>query len=551
MSSREQAAAIPALRIRVLGPTVLEIRGRAIDLGGQRQRQLVAVLVLQRNQVVPVDDLADRLWPDELPATAAKTIQVYVSRIRQQLGSEASRLETVAGAYRLRLADDELDVGEFEAAIRRGRAALATEPGRAEEAFSAALETWRGPALADVSALPIGRAEADRLDALRADALDERDEARIRTGRAREAIARLGTAVRERPDRERTWALLMRALYADGRQVEALAAYQKARSYLADELGLEPGPELAGLEMAILRHEVPGIATSPVAGTTPPSAVREGRLVRTMPLAGLATGLVAILVAAVILRPGPSTGATGTAPAAGTGLATGSPVAATARPSPSLVAAQAIVVPADPGDGTWVPSEVPAGRWTWSAFQPSLSFTTGLTLFAGQDLPDGAQLLAFDPPDARTGGVTWEIDFIRPQLVIDSGCFQPDSARVLEGGAADFVAYLQGHRFLAAGVVHASLIGRHAAFSLDVDTKTKTSADCPQDAGNIALLRRIPLFPAATHRFPLFAGDRARFVIADLASGPPIVLIVRAKASDFDSVLEVAQPILDSIETGS
>ena len=207
---------------------------------------------------VATELLADRLWPDDQPLTAIKTIQVYVSRIRHALGPAADRLSSSATGYRLAVADDELDAARFERGLRQAREALAAgSPDAALAGLEETLAEWSGPALGDLAGEQFARREADRLEELRLQAFEELFELRIAAGSGREAIGELRRLAAEQPGRERLWRLLMLALYADGRQGEALEAYQDARRYLADELGLDPGPELVELERAILTQEAP------------------------------------------------------------------------------------------------------------------------------------------------------------------------------------------------------------------------------------------------------------------------------------------------------
>jgi DNA-binding transcriptional activator of the SARP family len=561
------------VEVRLLGPLTVVVDGRPIDLGGTRQRELVALLILARNHALPVDELADRLWPDELPATAIKTIQVYVSRLRALLGDEATRLETVGGGYRLRLEDDEVDAVRFETMVRAGRDQVAADPRAAEQTLTRAMALWQGPALADVSSLPFAQAEADRLDGHRVE-LDDLDEVRIRTGRAREAIPRLRAAVRERPEREHTWAKLMRALYADGRQVDALAAYREARTYLSRELGLEPGPELQALEQAILRHEVeePGqVVTGPVPGvatrttardeaqTAETSTLRERSTRATIrgpasaPLALVIVVAIVLVVGVAALRssgastatPFPSAGA----PAATSPIAAASSIASAGAsvshpPEPSR-----IVVAPDLNDGQWVPTELIAGTWTWERFQPELTLTTRSTWWAGMDNPDGASLLLLEPPSARDGVVIGEVDFVRPQLVLDKPCYLPETSRILDTGASSFIDWIRSHPLLEADVVRPFDLGRYPGLTVDARVaRPKTSKDCPEEADSVSLLRRIPLFPAVGHSFPLFSHDRARFVAVNVADAPPVVIIVRADEDRWDSFIELAQPVLEAIE---
>jgi DNA-binding SARP family transcriptional activator len=220
--------------------------------------------VLQRNRPIGTELLADKLWPDEQPLSAIKTIQVYVSRLRHALGPDADRLTSSSTGYRLAVADDELDAARFERGLRQAREALASgSTADAQARLEETLAVWSGPALGDLAGEQFARREADRLEELRLQAFEELVELRIGAGSGRQAIAELRRLVADQPGRERLWRLLMLALYADGRQGEALAAYQEARAYLADELGLDPSPDLQELERAILTQEAPRAAPQP------------------------------------------------------------------------------------------------------------------------------------------------------------------------------------------------------------------------------------------------------------------------------------------------
>ena len=241
---------------RLLGDVALLLDGDPVAMGGHRQQSVLALLALQRERPITATRLADRLWPDDQPLSAIKTIQVYIARIRRALGPEAARISSTASGYRFALADDELDAACFERGLRQAREALA---GGSSDGVVAMLERalaeWSGPALGDLAGEPFARREAGRLEELRLQAIEELFEIRIADGSGRETIGDLRRLVADQPGRERLWRLLMLALYDDGRQSEALEAYQAARRYLADELGLDPSPDLQELERAILTQE--------------------------------------------------------------------------------------------------------------------------------------------------------------------------------------------------------------------------------------------------------------------------------------------------------
>jgi DNA-binding SARP family transcriptional activator len=234
----------------LLGPLEALKDGQPIGLGGGKQRTLLAVLLLHANQAVSSDRLIDELWGESPPATAAKIVQVYVSRLRKELGD--ARLVTRAPGYLLRAQPHELDLGRFERLVAEARRADALT---AAEKLREALALWRGPPLADLAYEPFARPELVRLDELRWAALELRIDADLACGRAAELVSELEGLIAAHPLRERLRAQLMLALYRSSRQAEALDAYRRARRELADGLGLEPSEELRRLEQAILRQD--------------------------------------------------------------------------------------------------------------------------------------------------------------------------------------------------------------------------------------------------------------------------------------------------------
>ncbi len=240
------------MQFRVLGPLEVLDDGRVIDLGAPRQRALFAVLLLHANEVVSTDRVAEALWPDGSPKTAAKVIQVYVSALRKALGSSRDALETRGPGYMLHVGSGELDLHEFERLLASARA---EEPAARAATLREALSLWRGEPLADFEYDSFVEQEAARLGELRRLALESRIEAELELGSGPELIAELHTLVAGQPLQERPRALLMRALYRAGRQSEALEVYREGKRLLDEELGLEPGPELRELERAILRQD--------------------------------------------------------------------------------------------------------------------------------------------------------------------------------------------------------------------------------------------------------------------------------------------------------
>ena len=159
------------IRFGVLGPLDVKVEDRTVDLGGPRQRSLLAALLLHPGEPVSAEMLAQMLWGDEAPPSAAKALQVTVSRLRAALGAAGDRVETVSGGYRVRVQPGELDAEAFEQAYDRARALA---PAGAAPALREALGMWRGPALVDVRYEPWAQGEIRRLEELRASAVEDR-----------------------------------------------------------------------------------------------------------------------------------------------------------------------------------------------------------------------------------------------------------------------------------------------------------------------------------------------------------------------------------------
>jgi DNA-binding SARP family transcriptional activator/ABC-type branched-subunit amino acid transport system substrate-binding protein/DNA-binding beta-propeller fold protein YncE len=250
------------VNFRLLGPLEVVENGEPLPLGRGRQRALLALLLLHRNEAVSVDRIVDELWGERPPATAAKVVQVYVSALRKAVGH--GRLESARPGYRLRLEPDELDADRVEALSAQARE---SEPRRKAALLREALDLWRGEPLADVAYDGFAQPEIARLEELRLALLEERIEAELALGQHAALVPELEALVATHPLRERLRALLMLALYRSGRQADALAAYQTGRNVLRDQLGLEPSRELQELERAILNQDskLGGPRLSPVA----------------------------------------------------------------------------------------------------------------------------------------------------------------------------------------------------------------------------------------------------------------------------------------------
>lgn len=264
------------MRFGILGSfEVADDLGREVPLGGRRQRAVLAILLLHANEVVSSDRLIDELWGDRAPATAAKTIQVYISKLRRALGDGV--VLTRAGGYMLNCDRADVDVGRFEALVAEGRRALQTnEPRQAAEHLRDGLRLWRGQPLLDFVYAPFAQAEVARLEEARLAAVEDRIEADLALGNHAELVGELESLVREHPVRERLRGQLMLALYRAGRQAEALDVYQHARAHLAEELGLEPSPALKAIQAQILNQD-PALSCSRVSSRdTPDDRISDG-----------------------------------------------------------------------------------------------------------------------------------------------------------------------------------------------------------------------------------------------------------------------------------
>jgi DNA-binding SARP family transcriptional activator len=250
------------VEFNILGPMEVTRGDEPLDLGGPKQRAVLAVLVLSVGRVVTVDRIVDELWGDEPPARALGTLQAYVFNLRRVLEpgraarAPASVLASRAPGYVLQVPDDAVDAVRFERSVARAQALLdAGRPAEAHTELSAAMSLWRGPPLADLAAESFARDAIARLSDLHEVAVETRLAADLALGRHSTAAVELSDLVRRQPLRERPWELLMLALYRAGRQGDALRAYDQARRTLIEELGVEPGPALVRLERQVLDQD--------------------------------------------------------------------------------------------------------------------------------------------------------------------------------------------------------------------------------------------------------------------------------------------------------
>jgi DNA-binding SARP family transcriptional activator len=254
------------LEVRLLGPLEVERDGQMLKLGGAKVRTLLADLALHLGETVSMDKLIDDLWGEQPPDSAQHAVEEYVSQLRKKLGRTA--LVTQAPGYALALGAEQVDLTRFAQRAAEGRALLERDPDTASALLREALAVWRGTALAEFTFEPFAQIEIGRFEELRLQCLEDRIEADLGAGRHTDLIPELEALARAEPRRERLRAQLMRALYRSGRAADALAVYRATREALAEELGIEPGPELRELEQAILRQDaslddVPLRATEP------------------------------------------------------------------------------------------------------------------------------------------------------------------------------------------------------------------------------------------------------------------------------------------------
>jgi DNA-binding SARP family transcriptional activator len=269
---------------RLLGP----LEG-PVELPGGKPRALLARLLLEAGRVVSVDALVESLWEEPIPPSAPKVLQAHVSALRKALGMDA--IETRAPGYALRPVPT--DLARFESLVESARAEA--DAARRADALRAALDLWRGEPLVEFRREPFAARAAARLAELRLDALARRIDAELELGEHERLIPELRALVEAEPLREQPRRQLMLALYRAGRQADALAVYRDARRALVDELGIEPGPALQGLERAILRQDPSLDAAQPRAERGP--VVCSGRVPLAL-LAPLGRELVVVEIAA-------------------------------------------------------------------------------------------------------------------------------------------------------------------------------------------------------------------------------------------------------------
>ncbi|HLY32968.1 MAG TPA: BTAD domain-containing putative transcriptional regulator [Jatrophihabitantaceae bacterium] len=253
------SGAPPSIRhgveFRVLGPVDVWFDGTPLPLRGSKVRALLSLLLLHRGRVASIERLVEELWDGVPPSAATAALRVYVSRLRKLLSAAGyeSLLATHPSGYRLDVPDGAIDLARFESLAADARAQLAEgNADRAAGEFRTALALWRGPAFADIAGTQAAAVESARLEEVRLELFEDCIDAELACGRHRRVLSELQAAVAANPVRERLWAQRMTALYRAGRQPEALSAFREYRTYLADELGLDPSREITDLHEAIL-----------------------------------------------------------------------------------------------------------------------------------------------------------------------------------------------------------------------------------------------------------------------------------------------------------
>jgi DNA-binding SARP family transcriptional activator len=269
------AATAAGPRFCLLGPVQVLVGGHPLAIGGTGMRGVLAMLLLEPNQVVPLDRIVDVLWAHEPPSSARTMVQGYVSRLRQRLAAveedgtgHTVRIATAPPGYRLDVDEALIDVTVARSLLAQARGTPAVRRG---ELLRQAQDLWRGPELADLG----GRLNAPELIELRLAVLEARFDADLELGRHHELIGELTQLVDEQPFRERLVGQLVLALYRSGRRATALAAFQRFARRASEELGMDPGPQLRGLHLRVLRDDTTLLEPSP----EPVIAPRVGVLV--------------------------------------------------------------------------------------------------------------------------------------------------------------------------------------------------------------------------------------------------------------------------------
>ena len=286
-------------RFRILGPIEAWAETCRLELGGSRQRTLLAFFLLHPNHALSSDVLVDAVWKSR-PSGTDNRLAMAIARLRKALGPlngiDGTPLRTVSGGYMLIVGPGELDAEQFNAGLDHGSHALYTgNAASAVRLLGDALKLWRGTPLAEVCFEDFAQPELRRLDEMRLVAQETRIEAELLLGRHGQLVGELEAMLARQPNRERVASHLMLALYRSGRQADALGVYERTRVHLATDLGLQPGPVLTGLQFQIL-HQNPSLNLSlpprqVVPAARPSALVRRGFDSTTSPSRALPTRL--------------------------------------------------------------------------------------------------------------------------------------------------------------------------------------------------------------------------------------------------------------------
>jgi DNA-binding SARP family transcriptional activator/tetratricopeptide (TPR) repeat protein len=275
-----------SLDIRLLGPVRAYAGGRQLDLGPRKQRLVFAVLALEVNRVVPIERLVELVWPVDAPRTAAHAVRVSVSGLRSVLtGRLDARIETSGAGYALRADPEQIDASRFRGLLKR--AAAAADDASRVALLDEALALWSGPAVFGTALSGTAPAETQEvlghgLEESRLTAVEDRFDAELRRGHHRALLGEITELARAHPTRERLAAQLMMCLYRDGRQTEALDTFRRLRDRLSEQFGVDPGPAVRELHLAILRDD-PALQPERPPGTTPAAGDRPARVPAQLP----------------------------------------------------------------------------------------------------------------------------------------------------------------------------------------------------------------------------------------------------------------------------
>lgn len=265
------------MEFRLLGPMRIQAGGSAVRITAPKQRTVLAMLLARAGHVVPIRSLVTEVWDDRPPRSAVANLRTYLAQLRKLLPPSADpaaeRLVTSEAGYLLRVGPGEFDLFQFEELSGHGGRALARRDlGAALDAYSRALSLWEGMAAEDVPLGPTLREVVARLTDRYLGVVEEHTEIQLALGRYPAAVGRLREVVAQYPLRERLHGQLMVALYRSGDMVGALEAFAVARRVLAEELGIDPGPDLLRLHQAVLRRDASLLAPPPPAAPEPSPA---------------------------------------------------------------------------------------------------------------------------------------------------------------------------------------------------------------------------------------------------------------------------------------